>query len=70
MVHASDCCFFWYGYKFKMSLCGIVILIIPYLQMIMVRMCLYFYTSSVLHIIFADICDSGIAVVVVVVNLV
>ena len=47
-----------------------MILIIPYLQMIMVRMCLYFYTSSVLHIIFADICDSGIAVVVVVVNLV
>ena len=71
MVHLSDCCFFWYGYKFKMSLRGIVILRIPYLQMITVRVCLYFYTSSVLRIIFADVRGSGVAaVVVVVVNLV
>jgi len=36
-----------------MSLCGTAILRILYLQMMAVRVCLYFYTSSVVHVTFA-----------------
>ena len=49
------------------ALYGIVVLRIPYLQMIMVSVCLYFYTSSVVHVTFADVRGSSFVVVVVVV---
>jgi len=62
VVHLSDYCLF-VRVQVKMSLCGNVILRIPYLQMITVRVYLYFYTYSVLHVTFADVRGSGVVVV-------